>query len=112
MYGNAPHQLTLYVLASDIHQQKEWVDALRECEGWRGEGRGGVGKEQRSGGRGGGRGRIGMRGKGGSVECYNECKEDVLVVNLKCEGEVITCFGATSLECAIDAYTMTLLMTL
>ena len=47
-----------------------------------------------------------MGGKGGSVECYNECKEDVLVVNLKCEGEVITCFGATSLECTSDAYTM------
>ena len=86
----------------------------RGGEGW-GRSRGvvgGVGKEQRSGGRGGGRGRIGMGGKGGSVECYNECKEDVLVVNLKCEGEVITCFGATSLECTSDAYTMTLLMTL
>ena len=71
-----------------------------------------MGKEQRSGGRGGGRERIGMGGKGGSVECYNECKEDVLVVNLKCEGEVITCFGATSLECTSDAYTMTLLMSL
>ena len=30
VYGSAPHQLTLYVLASDVHQQREWVEALRE----------------------------------------------------------------------------------
>lgn len=37
VYGSGPHQLTLYVLASDVHQQKEWVEALRECEGWDGQ---------------------------------------------------------------------------
>ena len=72
VYGSAPHQLTLYVLASDVHQQREWVEALRECEGMGGA-EGGVGRRMGRGQGEGGRRDGGMGGEGGCIQLGKVC---------------------------------------